>query len=206
MITGANTNIRHRDVIFHVQTEDSGRANPHIISHLYHGGTILASEKTQYGEKLDSVEEDDIEGMVRGLIESQHKEMLRRLKRGEFDVTIEERLGADAMGPAQGKAKAKAKPKSKSEGEATGAVDAATGAPVAAAPLEGSLDAKTPVPDFDAPDTHVDAPTPTPDPGDSRSFGEGIVSQKPLDEVILEYLSDKARSRAERPSPKRNDR
>src|SRR5262245_18055169 len=49
MIIGANTNVRHRGVTFHVQTEDSGRANPHVISHLYHHGTILASEKTEYG-------------------------------------------------------------------------------------------------------------------------------------------------------------
>lgn len=203
MITGANTNIRHRDVIFHVQTEDSGRANPHIISHLYHGGTILASEKTEYGEKLDAVDEDDIETMVRGLIESQHKEMLRRLKRGEFDAAIEERLGTDAMGPAKGKPKARPQPK----GEATGATEAShLPAAEAAPPTEGALDTKTPVPDLDAPVTRVDAKTPTPDPGDSRSFGEGIVSRKPLDEVILEYLSDKARSRADRPSPKRTDR
>jgi hypothetical protein len=194
MITGANTNIRHRDVIFHVQTEDSGRANPHIISHLYHGGTILASEKTQYGEKLESAE--DVETMVRGLIESQHKEMLRRLKRGEFDATIVERLGDDMMGPAKPaskKAKAKPKPKSKPM--------------VDTAPTEGGLDTKTPVPDLGdppTPDTAVEAARSTPDPGDPGSFGAGIVSQKPLDEVILEYLSEKARSRADRTSPKRS--
>ena len=39
MITGCNTNILYRGKQFHVQTEDSGRANPHIMSHVYHGGT-----------------------------------------------------------------------------------------------------------------------------------------------------------------------
>src|SRR5262249_56251916 len=48
MITGANTNVRYRGILFHVQTEDSGRANPHIISHVYHGGTILGTHKTDY--------------------------------------------------------------------------------------------------------------------------------------------------------------
>ena len=192
MITGANTNIRHREVIFHVQTEDSGRANPHIISHLYYGGTILASEKTEYGEKLDST--DDVEAMVRGLIESQHKEMLRRLKRGEFDATIEERLGKDTLGPAKRSQASKAK----AEEEPAPAVDTSP-------PMEGGLDTKTPVPDLGDPpiaDTAVEATTP--DPGDSRSFGDGIVSEKPLDEVILDYLSEKARTRAARTSPKRS--
>jgi len=37
-----------------------------------------------------------------------------------------------------------------------------------------------------------------PEPAAARGFGEGIVSQKPLDEVILEYLARKARDRAGR--------
>ena len=37
------------------------------------------------------------------------------------------------------------------------------------------------------------APVPRAQP---RAFGDGIVSQKPLDEVILSYLVEKARDRA----------
>ena len=33
-------------------------------------------------------------------------------------------------------------------------------------------------------------------PAAVRAFGEGIGSQKPLDEMILDYLSQKARDRA----------
>ena len=94
MITGANTNIRYRGIVFHVQTEDSGRAYPHIISHLYQGGTILASEKTEYADQVGA---SDLEGIVRGLIEQQHREMVRRLRGGDFDEVIVERLGPDAM-------------------------------------------------------------------------------------------------------------
>ena len=53
MITGFNTNVRHGGRVFHVQTEDSGRDHPHVISHLYYGGTILASEKRDYAEHLE---------------------------------------------------------------------------------------------------------------------------------------------------------
>ena len=52
MITGFNTNVRHGGRTFHVQTEDSGRAHPHVISHLYFGGTILASEKRDIYEEV----------------------------------------------------------------------------------------------------------------------------------------------------------
>jgi hypothetical protein len=37
----------------------------------------------------------------------------------------------------------------------------------------------------------VESPRPAP----PRAFGDGIVSHKPLDEVILEYLVEKARGR-----------
>jgi hypothetical protein len=157
MITGANTNVRHRGMIFHVQTEDSGRANPHIISHVYHHGTILASEKTRYADQVDC---EDLEAIVRGLIETQHTSMLARLKAGSFDTAIDERLG--------------------STGSSTDGISMSTPTPVS----EAKERPATPAPS--APEA---ART-------SRGFGEGIVSQKPLDEVILEYLAEKARDRA----------
>lgn len=160
MITGANTNVSHRGVVFHVQTEDSGRANPHIISHLYHGGTILASEKTDYSDRVDA---EDLEAVVRGLIDAQHKQMLSHLKAGQFDQLIAERLGDTTDG---GTADAL------QESPPTAAVPVAT---KASAPAAGKAA--------------------TAASGRDRAFGEGVVSQKPLDEVILEYLAEKARDR-----------
>jgi hypothetical protein len=92
VITGFNTNIRHRGRLFHVQTEDSGRSNPHVISHLYFGGTILASQKTDYA---DQVESENLDPLVRELMENQHKSLLKRLRAGDFDETIHERLGGE---------------------------------------------------------------------------------------------------------------
>jgi hypothetical protein len=165
MITGSNTNVRHQGKLFHVQTEDSGRRNPHVISHLYYGGTILASEKTQYADLLD-LESETLTKDVRALIEEQHKEMLKRLKRGDYDDVIAERLRS-------GKSKSGAR-----DGERT-----------APPPTQPALDSPPPAP---------------PPPGDEgpRAFGDGIVSQKPLDEVILEYLVEKARDRAGDREPK----
>ena len=141
MITGFNTNVRHGGRVYHVQTEDSGRDHPHVISHLYFGGTILASEKCDYAELLEA---DDLVRQVRRLMEEQHRSMQERLQGGEFDPVIAERLDG---GP----------PAVSVPGPATEAI-------------------------------------PEPEP---RAFGEGIVSEKPLDEVILDYLLQKARSRGD---------
>src|SRR5258705_7670411 len=97
MITGANTNVRYRGILFHVQTEDSGRANPHIISHVYHGGTILGTHKTDYSDRIDA---EDLTSVVRGMIEQQHAAMLQKLNSGGFDAVIAQRLGKSALAAA----------------------------------------------------------------------------------------------------------
>ena len=90
MITGVNSDVRYRGVAFHVQTEDSGREHPHVISHLYHGGSILASEKSDYADQLDA---EGLDEHVRGIVEQQHRSLLRNLAAGHFDALLEERLG-----------------------------------------------------------------------------------------------------------------
>ena len=85
MIVGFNHNFRYQGETFHVQTEDGGRNNPRIITLLYQAGTILASKKTCYA---DILKVDNLEAVVEDLMKEQHKEMLRRLKAGEFDAVI----------------------------------------------------------------------------------------------------------------------
>ena len=85
-ILGFNHNFRHRGLVFHVQTEDSGVNNPHIFTHLFNGGVILSSRKLTYD--VGAAEE-----VVKALMQAQHKAMLKDLKRGEFDTKITEYFG-----------------------------------------------------------------------------------------------------------------
>ncbi len=86
MVVGFNHNVVYKGEGFHIQTEDSGINNPHIITLLYKGGNIISSKKTSYA---DIVKMDNLDQVVEELMKEQHKDMLRRLKAGEFD----ERLG-----------------------------------------------------------------------------------------------------------------
>ena len=166
MLSGFNTNYRYRGVLFHVQTEDSGVANPHVITHLFHGGNILASEKLDYAKKLEA---EDVESVVRELMESQHKAMLKRLKRGGFDAVIRERVGPSALG------------------DSSNGADTISEAPRSDSEVE-RLDAQTASQQPSTTQQRLD-----------RAFGEGVVGQKPLDEVVLEYLVSNARKRKRRP-------
>jgi hypothetical protein len=85
MVGGFNHNFRYKGEIYHVQTEDSGLRNPHVITLLYRGGTILASKKTSYA---DLSRTPNLEQVVESLMKEQHKEMLRRLRDGELDQLI----------------------------------------------------------------------------------------------------------------------
>jgi hypothetical protein len=82
MVQGFNHNIKHKGKLYHIQTEDSGRDNPHIITHVFVGGNILASKKTSYA---DIVKADRLEQIVRELMEEQHKGVLRNLINGVYD-------------------------------------------------------------------------------------------------------------------------
>jgi hypothetical protein len=94
-VVGFNHNVKYGPRVYHVQTEDSGLPHAHYITHLFLGGNIVASMKSSYGEKAAA---PDVAKVVRGLMEQQHKAMLKRLVAGEFDE-LAERLSAPHYDP-----------------------------------------------------------------------------------------------------------
>jgi hypothetical protein len=85
-ILGYNHNVRYRGLVFHVQTEDSGVASPHLFTHLFHHGVIVSSRKLVYD--AGSAEES-----IKSLMQAQHKVTLKDLRRGHFDDKIDSYLG-----------------------------------------------------------------------------------------------------------------
>jgi hypothetical protein len=85
-ILGYNHNVRYRGLVFHVQTEDSGVAAPHMFTHLFHHGVIVSSRKLVYD--AGSAEES-----IKSLMQAQHRATLKDLRRGHFDDKIDSYLG-----------------------------------------------------------------------------------------------------------------
>jgi hypothetical protein len=82
-LVGYNNNVRHKGKLYHIQTEDSGVARPHIITHLFaDGGRIIASKKTDYAQHLAS---ENLGEVVRKLMQEQHKAMAIALRDGLHD-------------------------------------------------------------------------------------------------------------------------
>ena len=168
MVVGFNHNIKHKGKMYHIQTEDSGLENPHIITHLFVGGNILASKKTSYA---DIVGAENLAQVVRELMEEQHKEMLRNLINGVYDDIDAAyaqqaqsyqpgQIDADgAHGPAARRASRCPRPR---RSRCRPEVLAARQAP--------------------APELRND--------GAETLFGEDLISEKSLDEVILSYLAE----------------
>ena len=176
MVVGFNHNIKHKGKMYHIQTEDSGLENPHLITHLFVGGNILASKKTSYA---DIVGADNLAAVVRELMEEQHKEMLRNLINGVYD-DVDEAYAAQAQSFQPGEIKADGRTvqlQPSMRAEARGPARPATPAPARPLPPEVLAARQEPAPVLR-------------NDGAETLFGEDLISEKSLDEVILSYLAE----------------
>ena len=98
VITGFNTDVKYRGVVYHVQTEDKGTSNPLIETLIYKGGEILASRRLPYADLVKGPQD---ETTITKLMEEQHKGMIMEVKRGKFDPagerTVMEDLSLDEI-------------------------------------------------------------------------------------------------------------
>ena len=167
MVVGFNHNIKHKGKMYHIQTEDSGLENPHIITHLFVGGNILASKKTSYA---DIVGAENLTQVVRELMEEQHKEMLRNLINGVYDdINSAHAQQAQSYQPGQIHADGRK-------------VEMKAGVSMAHAGIDEL-----------PPEVLAARQGPTPqlrNDGAETLFGEDLISEKSLDEVILSYLAE----------------
>jgi hypothetical protein len=99
MIPGYNHNVKYKDRVYHVQTEDSGVQTPHVITHLFVGGNIVESRKTSYADIVNSPRLGEL---LVEIMQAQHKGMLKDLIGGKLDHKIAERSknAATLNGPA----------------------------------------------------------------------------------------------------------
>jgi hypothetical protein len=190
MVVGFNHNIKHKGKMYHIQTEDSGLENPHLITHLFVGGNILASKKTSYA---DIVGADNLAAVVRELMEEQHKEMLRNLINGVYD-DVDEANAAQAASFQPGEIKADGKTVQMApsmRAETRGGLKAAVPAP--ASPSPSPSPPPPPPPKVIPPEVLAARLEPAPvlrNDGAETLFGEDLISEKSLDEVILSYLAE----------------
>ena len=83
MITGFNTDVEYDGRIYHVQTEDKGRANPVVESLVYSGGEIIDSVRSSYDELAESDGYSETEVLKR--MEAQHQSLIRAINNGKYD-------------------------------------------------------------------------------------------------------------------------
>jgi hypothetical protein len=89
-LVGFNNNVRYRGMRFHIQTEDSGCARPHIITHLFaDGGRVIKSIRTDYSEYVGH---PDRPALLQRMMRDQHRAMAIDLRDGHLDKTIDSLL------------------------------------------------------------------------------------------------------------------
>jgi hypothetical protein len=184
LLPGFNHNVKHQGKLYHVQTEDSGTANPHVITCLFLGGNVLASKKTSYADAIGAA---DLAARVRALMEAQHKDMLRQLVRGAFQEEETRRTGAArAFAPGELAAGAEAAP----EPPAPPSPRAARGEPPVLARIARVSRAGAPRPEPDAAPPALAAAAPA--AAERAAAPEPAAAEPPdprLDELVLSYLA-----------------
>jgi hypothetical protein len=171
MLPGYNHNVNYKGLVFHVQTEDSGIKNPHIITLLFVGGNIIARKKVSYADILTH---EKLQDVVRELMQDQHKAMLKDLKKGSFDGNPLAQAEFKKKGinvPVKPSAAAQAKP-----------------APVAAVPAPA---AQAEAEIQEKPTGRTIELSEDQELRDEDIFGQDIISSKSLDEVILSFLTQR---------------
>ena len=191
MITGFNTDIRHGDRVFHVQTEDRGLGNPIVESLVYVGGQILLSKRSPYADLVEDGKAD--EKAVKQLMDLQHRRIIEAIRRGRFDGSVQAAPTAET-GPV------------KTEPPLSGAAAAAAAAILAGGPASGGIPAPAAA---TRPPASGGVPKPPASGGISRPPASGALQKPPpsgviskdgtgmdrsLDQVIIEYLAAEAAS------------
>jgi len=175
VITGFNTDIKHGDRVFHVQTEDRGAGNPIVESLVYVGGQILLSKRSPYADLITDGKVD--EPAVRQLMDLQHRRIIEAIRRGRFDGAV---VGAPETAPVPGGA------------ALSPAAAAAAAAILAGGPASGAI----PV----ASAARPPASAALPKPAAAQPPRSGVIStnapgaERSLDQVIIEYLAAEAAS------------
>lgn len=187
MITGYNTDVRHDDVVFHVQTEDKGAANPFIESLVYVGGQVLASKRASYADLLAQGKDDKT---IIALMDHQHRTMIAAIRLGKFDEKLASLTAARQTGRHavlnQG-----AIPAPPAAGAAPAAVPSAPSAPIPAAPPVPSPVAIDPQATL-SPAASAPPPAPAPLSPPPSALAAAKIIERSLDQVILEYLTSEA--------------
>lgn len=216
-LLGYNNNVRHHGKLFHIQTEDSGTQHGHIHTHLFaDGGRIIASKKTNYAQYLGTPRYPEA---VKKLMQAQHKAMFIALRDGLFDadegagakefaarpIVLDDepkaqsaQVDVDALeraaesylshSTAGGITSPGAVPAPAEPPPGPIAPPAATPRP-ATASSSGRYQATQPVKPATAPPRPV-VVAPKPKPRPDSLFGDGLLSEKSLDEVIMSYLAE----------------
>src|SRR3990172_6156215 len=78
MQLGFNENVMHKEVRYHVQTEDGGRKNPVITTLLFKEGIIISSKRTSYA---DIIKSDKLDVVVNEIMTKPDIENLKKWAR-----------------------------------------------------------------------------------------------------------------------------
>lgn len=100
MLPGFNHNVRYKDRVFHVQTEDNGLVQARLVTQVFVDGQLVTLERGSYRDVLDGPEDDKTKTeRIRSRMQDQHKGQMKSLISGALDARIELLFGTSTPSP-----------------------------------------------------------------------------------------------------------
>lgn len=89
MQMGYNTDVEHRGITVHVQTEDHGLGGRKITTQVFCSGRILDSRTISYAEAIAAIVDEEAQGQeITKRMRAIHKHFMNRVREGVYDTKL----------------------------------------------------------------------------------------------------------------------
>ncbi len=82
---GLSHEVRYKNAVFYVQTQDMGREAAYVESLIYKAGTLITSNKAYYYSLLGS---PNLQEKVAELLKEQHQRVIRDIEIGRYHYAL----------------------------------------------------------------------------------------------------------------------
>ena len=86
MIFGRNTNLKHGNVTFHIQTEDRGESHALIDTSVYYQGRVLHRRANNYFDLLPL--DEDRQQALKLRLDEQHRLLIEEIRTGALQLSV----------------------------------------------------------------------------------------------------------------------
>jgi hypothetical protein len=96
---GFNSNVRARETLYHVQTEDRGPSHPYLDTVVYEAGRVIYKRSTSYADFVKTANAEVLAQDLHERLAQQHREVIAELEAGILPLNFQPKTLPHAAAP-----------------------------------------------------------------------------------------------------------